>query len=81
MAFPATANPAADTAPPETGQPRGVWFLPSVTGDRTLTRQLTVPAHTPLLAAVLTIRTNNTECPTDTNLTVDEAVSHHARGS
>ena len=72
MAFPATANPAADTAPPEADQPRGVWFLPSVTGNRTVTRTMTVPAHTPLFLAALTIRVNNTECPTDTEYTVDE---------
>jgi hypothetical protein len=72
MAFPATANPAADTAPPETGQPRGVWFLPSVTGSRSVDRTLTVPAHTPLFLAALSIRTNNVECPTDTDFSVDE---------
>ena len=72
IAFPATANPAADNVPPETGQSGRVWFLPSVTGDRTVTRQLSVPAHTPLLVAALSIRTNNTECPVDTELTVEE---------
>jgi hypothetical protein len=72
LAFPATANPAADNAPVETGQPRGVWFLPSVTGNRTVTRSVTVPAHTPLFLAVLSIRVNNTECPTDTEFSVDE---------
>lgn len=72
LAFPATANPAADTAPPDTAQPRGVWFLPTVTGDRTVTRQLSVPAHTPLLLSALSIRVNNTECPVDTDLTVEE---------
>lgn len=71
-AFPATANPAADNAPVEAGQPRGVWFLPSVTGNRTVTRSVTVPAHTPLLVAALSLRVNNTECPTDTEFTLDE---------
>ena len=72
MAFPATANPAADNAPVESGQPRRVWFLPSVTGNRTVTRSVTVPAHTPLLVAALSLRVNNTECPTDTEYTLDE---------
>lgn len=72
MAFPATANPAADTAPADAVQPHKVWFLPSVTGNRTVTRSLTVPAHTPLFLAALTIRVNNTECPVDTDLTVDQ---------
>jgi hypothetical protein len=72
LAFPATQNPAADNAPPEAGQPRGVWFLPTVTGNRTVTRSITVPAFTPLFFGALSIRTNNTECPTDTSLTVDE---------
>ena len=72
MAFPATANSAADTAPSEAGQPRGVWFLPSVTGSRTVSRTIEVPAHTPLFVSALAIRVNNTECPTDTEYTVDE---------
>src|SRR5262245_37756293 len=40
LSFPSTANPAADTAPPETNQSGPVWFLPSVTGNRTVTRQM-----------------------------------------
>jgi hypothetical protein len=72
VAFPATANPAADNAPAEAGQTRGVWILPSVTGNRTVTRSVTVPAHTPLLVAALSLRVNNTECPTDTEYTLDE---------
>lgn len=72
IAFPATANPAADNAPVEANQPRGVWFLPSVTGNRTVTRTLIVPAHTALFLSALSIRVNNTECPTDTDFTVDE---------
>jgi len=72
MSFPATANPAGDTAPVEADQPDGVWFLPSVTGNRTVTRTATVPAHTPLFLAALSIRVNNTECPTDTEFTVEE---------
>lgn len=72
ISFPATANPAADTAPVEAGQPHGVWFLPSVTGNRTVIRTVTVPAHTPLFLGALSIRVNNTECPTDTEDTVEE---------
>jgi hypothetical protein len=72
LAFPATANPAADTAPPETGQSGRVWFLATVTGNRTVTRSMTVPAHKALFLAALSIRSNNTECPIDTDFSVDE---------
>ncbi|MET0387187.1 MAG: hypothetical protein ABW321_14560 [Polyangiales bacterium] len=78
IAFPATASPDYDTAPADEGQPRGVWFLPSVTGDRTVTRHMTVPAHTPLFVGALSIRSNNIECPVNTELTVDELIANAA---
>jgi hypothetical protein len=72
FSFPATANPAADNAPAESNQSGPVWFLPSVTGNRTVTRQMTIPAGTFLFFPVLSIYYNNADCPTNTDLTEAE---------
>jgi len=72
LAFPATANPAADTAPPESGQSGPVWFLPSVTGNRTVTREMTIPADTALFFPALSVYWNNADCPNNTTLTEAE---------
>lgn len=71
-AFPATANPAADNAPPDANQAGRVWYLATVTGSRTVTRQITVPVHTALFFTALSIRSNNADCPESTQLTVEE---------
>lgn len=80
MSFPATANPAADTAPPESGQSGPVWFLPSVTGNRTVTRHMTIPPGTSLFFPVLSVFWNNADCPTNTTLTEAELLEE-ANGS
>lgn len=75
FAFPATANPAADNAPPESNQSGRVWYLATVTGSRSVTRHMTVPAHTALFLGALSIRVNNKECPEDTNFSIPELIS------
>jgi len=70
--FPATANPAADNAPPESNQSGRVWYLATVTGSRSVTRHMTVPAHTALFFSALSIRVNNKECPEDTTFSTAE---------
>jgi hypothetical protein len=72
LSFPATANPAADTAPPESGQSGPVWFLPSVTGNRTVTRHMTIPAGTFLFFPALSVFQNNADCPVNTTFTQEE---------
>ena len=66
MSFPATANPAADTASPASGQSGRVWFLASVTGNRTVTRQLTILSGTALFFPALSVFYNNADCPVNT---------------
>lgn len=63
QAFPATANPANGTAPPESAQSGPVWFLASapfspVPGAAT-TRSITIPAGTSLFAPVSSFFNNN----------------------
>ena len=72
LSFPATANPAADTAPPESNQSGPVWFLPSVTGNRTVTRQMSIPAGTSLFFPALSVFWNNADCPENTTMTEEE---------
>ena len=72
LSFPATANPAADTAAPEANQSGKVWFLASVTGNRSVTRQMTIPAGTFLFFPVLSVYYNNADCPVNTTFTEEE---------
>lgn len=72
LSFPATANPAADSAPPEANQSGPVWFLPSVTGNRSVTRQMTIPAGTFLFFPVLSVYYNNADCPVNTTFSEAE---------
>ena len=72
LSFPATANPAADTAAPESNQSGQVWFLPSVTGNRSVTRQMTIPAGKFLFFPVLSVYFNNADCPANTDFTEEE---------
>jgi len=63
QAFPATANPANGTAPPESAQSGPVWFLASapfspIPGAAT-TRNITIPAGTSLFAPALSFFDNN----------------------
>lgn len=63
QAFPANANPANGTAPPESAQSGRVWFLASgpfspVPGAAT-TRNITIPAGTSLFGPVLSFFDNN----------------------
>ena len=73
LAFPATADPASDTAPPDSRQSGPVWFLAGahgsalVNGKATVTRQITVPEATALFFAVLSIFEDNTGRPTYDN--------------
>src|SRR5262245_15482958 len=55
LSFPATANPAADTAPLESNQSGPVWFLASVTGKRAVTRQMNIPSGTSLFFPALRV--------------------------
>ena len=72
LSFPATANPAADTASPESNQSGPVWFLPSVTGNRSVTRSMTIPAGTALFFPALSVFWNNADCPQNTTMTEAE---------
>jgi hypothetical protein len=69
LSFPATADPASDTAAQESGQTGPVWFLAGahgsalVNGQATVTRQITVPEGTALFLAVLSVLDDNTGCP------------------
>lgn len=72
LSFQATANPAADTAPPESNQSGPVWFLPSVTGNRSVTRQMTIPSGTFLFFPTLSVYYNNADCPVNTTYTEAE---------
>ena len=69
LSFPATADPASDTAPPESGQTGPVWFLAGahgsalVNGRATVTRQITVPEGKALFFPVLSVFYDNTGCP------------------
>jgi len=72
LSFPATANPAADTAPPESAQSGPVWFLASVTGNRTVTRQMTIPSGTSFFFPALSLFWINAVCPENTTLTEAE---------
>jgi len=66
FSFPATANPSADTAPPESAQSGPVWFLASVTGNRSVTRQMTIPSGTSLFFPALSAYWDNSGCPVNT---------------
>jgi hypothetical protein len=72
LSFPATANPAADTAPPESNQSGPVWFLPTVLGNRTVTRSMTIPSGTALFFPALSVFWDNSNCPENTTLTEAE---------
>jgi hypothetical protein len=86
MAFPVTADPASNTAPPESAQSGKVWFLATAHGSATtggsatLTRSITVPNGKALFFPVLTVIDDNTGCPTYNNplLTADQLAAHAA---
>jgi hypothetical protein len=86
MAFPANADPANNTAPPDSAQSGKVWFLAtahgSVTihGSATVTRSLTVPNGKALFFPVLTVIDDNTGCPSSNNplLTADQLAAQAA---
>lgn len=80
LSFPATANPSADSAPPESNQSGPVWFLASVTGNRTVTRLMTIPAGTSLFFPALSVFYNNADCPVNTTDPV-EVMLANANGS
>jgi hypothetical protein len=75
LAFPATANPANDSAPPDGDQSGKVWFLPTVQGNATVTRQLAMPEGTALFFPALSVFFNNADCPNPTALTEAELVA------
>jgi len=72
LSFPITEYPAADSAPPESNQSGPVWFLPSVTGNRTVTRSMTIPSGTSLFFPALSVYWDNSSCPENTTLTEAE---------
>ncbi|HXJ58736.1 MAG TPA: hypothetical protein VNU68_18925 [Verrucomicrobiae bacterium] len=72
LAFPATADPANGTAPASAGQSGKVWYLASVRGSATVTREITVPDGTALFFPVLSVFFNNADCPEPTDFSVDE---------
>ncbi|HTR41275.1 MAG TPA: hypothetical protein VMH87_06630 [Pseudomonadales bacterium] len=78
LSFPANADPAADTAPQESNQSGPVWFLAGLHatgaagGSGTVSRQITIPEGTALFFPVLSTWSDNSGCPTFTDLTVPE---------
>ena len=79
QAFPATANPAKDSAPQESAQSGPVWFLASApfkpTGGTGTTRNITIPAGTSLFSPVLSFFNNNAACPEPTTFTEAELLA------
>jgi hypothetical protein len=73
MAFPSNADPASNTAPPDSAQSGKVWFLATahgsvtVGGSATVTRSLTVPNGKALFFPMLAVIDDNTGCPTYNN--------------
>jgi hypothetical protein len=86
MAFPSTADPASNTAPPDSAQSGKVWFLATVHGSvtvhgsATVTRSLTVPKGKALFFPVMTVIDDNTGCPSYNNplLTADQLAAQAA---
>jgi hypothetical protein len=86
MAFPSTADPASNTAPPDSAQSGKVWFLATahgsvtVGGSATVTRSLTVPNGKALFFPVLSVIDDNTGCPSYNNplLTADQLAAQAA---
>jgi hypothetical protein len=86
MAFPVTADPASNTAPPDSAQSGKVWFLATVHGSvtihgsATVTRSLTVPHGKALFFPVLAVIDDNTGCPAYNNplLTADQLAAQAA---
>ena len=86
MAFPSTADPASNTAPPDSAQSGKVWFLATahgsvtVGGSATVTRSLTVPKGKALFFPVLSVIDDNTGCPSynDPLLTADQLAAQAA---
>jgi hypothetical protein len=86
MAFPVTADPASNTAPPESNQSGKVWFLATahgsvtVGGSATLTRNITVPKGKALFFPALAVIDDNTGCPSYNNplLTADQLAAQAA---
>jgi len=67
LTFPANADPAGDTAPPESRQSGNVWFLAGAHGTATKTRAITVPDGKALFFPVLSVFDDNTGCPNYNN--------------
>jgi hypothetical protein len=86
MAFPSNADPASNTAPPDSDQSGKVWFLATahgsvtVGGSATVTRSLTVPNGKALFFPVLAVIDDNTGCPAYNNplLTAEELAAQAA---
>jgi hypothetical protein len=78
LAFPANADPAADTAPQEANQSGPIWFLAGLHGSEaaggigTVTRQITIPEGTALFFPILALENDNTGCPDFTDYTAPE---------
>lgn len=78
LSFPASADPAADTAPQESNQSGPVWFLAGLHasaaagGSGTVSRQITIPPGTALFFPVLSVWSDNSGCPNFTDLTVEQ---------
>lgn len=67
LTFPANADPAGDTAPPDSRQSGDVWFLAAAHGTDTETRSITVPPGKALFFPVLSVFDDNTGCPNYNN--------------
>jgi len=86
MAFPVTADPASNTAPPDSAQSGKVWFLATahgsatVGGSATVTRSLTMPKGKALFFPLLSVIDDNTGCPSYNNplLTADQLTAQAA---
>ncbi|SPE60794.1 conserved exported hypothetical protein [Verrucomicrobia bacterium] len=86
MAFPSDADPASNTAPPDSDQSGKVWFLATahgsvtVGGSATVTRTLTVPNGKALFFPVLAVIDDNTGCPSYNSplLTADQLAAQAA---
>lgn len=73
--LPSTATPANGTASLSAGQSAPVWFLPGVSGNATITRDVTVPVGVALFTPALSVYVNNADCPANTTFSKDELLA------